>query len=221
MTGHTDPRIGRLPMGAGWRRRTWWPVAVVALVAVAAPALGDAVPFLPPASGWLFAATQALAMLALALTWGTIADVHGRVDLGHAVFVGVGAYTCGGALIALGWPAVASLIAGAAGAALLGGATGALLLRLPAPAFSLATFGLLLLTRELVRSATPLTRGPEGLALPVTLGQAAVYQGMLAACIAALALATALRHRRLKVGAGRIGQAAAYTCLTAVSGLVG
>ncbi|CAN5440553.1 hypothetical protein BH23ACT9_BH23ACT9_34280 [soil metagenome] len=221
--GPPDPGISqRATSGAdSWWRQQMWAVWVAGAAAFAAPAVADALSFLPPAAGWLFSATQVLALLALATAWSTVADVLGRLDLGHAVFIGVGAYTCGGAVIALGWPPAAAPLAGAAGAALLGAVAGALLLRLPAPAFSLATFGLLVLVRELVRSATPLTRGPQGLALPATLGQIVLYRGMLVGCLAALALGWALRRRRREVAASVSGRIAAYAATTAVSGLVG
>ncbi|MBA2318114.1 MAG: branched-chain amino acid ABC transporter permease [Euzebyales bacterium] len=153
---------------------------VLAGACAGAPIAADHATWIPPASTWLFTATQLLALAALATAWGTIRTQLDRVDLGHALYVGIGAYVAGAALGTLSWSPPAAVGFAALAASAVGTAAGVVARRLPAPAFALTTVALLVAGRELVRTATPLTRGPQGLALPPVVTPRALYEATLA-----------------------------------------
>ncbi len=208
------------------RRRT--PLVLVAgflVAAASAPMLADAVTILPSSGSWLFTATQALLLLVLATNWATIASVLGRLDLGHAVFVGVGAYASGGILIGLGWSPIVAMATAGAAAAVIGAAVGAMFLRLTPHLFAIATFALLILVREAVRLLEPVTRGAQGLALPPAMEPTALYLLVLAVLAVALGLSWALRGDPSRWGsdltAGFGHRLVVYTSVAASSGLAG
>jgi branched-chain amino acid transport system permease protein len=87
----------------------------------------------------------------------------GLVCLGHAAFVGVGAYALGILAVDHGWTfwaalPIAALVAGAAGAAL-----GAVTLRLRTHFFMIATLAFGLVLHAVMNNWEELTRGPVGL----------------------------------------------------------
>ncbi|MDI3417602.1 branched-chain amino acid ABC transporter permease [Streptomyces luteolus] len=86
----------------------------------------------------------------------------GQVSLGHAAFLGAGAYTAGYVGVDLGWPLPAWLVA----AALAGGALGALVgpaaLRLRGHYLGIITLGLVLLAQHIFQEWNALTGGATG-----------------------------------------------------------
>jgi branched-chain amino acid transport system permease protein len=111
-----------------------------------------------------------LHILALACTYAIPAiglnimlGYGGLVCLGHAAFVGLGAYTLGILAVDHGWGfwatlPLAALVAGAAGALL-----GAVTLRLRTHFFMIATLAFGLVTHAVMNNWEELTRGPVGL----------------------------------------------------------
>lgn len=111
-----------------------------------------------------------LHILALACTYAIPAiglnimlGYAGLVSLGHAAFVGLGAYALGILAVDHGWSfwaalPVAALVAGAAG-----GALGAVTLRLRTHFFMIATLAFGLVLHALMNNWEELTRGPVGL----------------------------------------------------------
>lgn len=214
--GRGAPQVASLAAGS-----------VVMLLAVLAPVIADTAPFLPSSGSWLFTATQALFLMTLATNWATVAAVLGRLDLGHAVFVGAGAYAAGGLLITTGTPPLIAVLVGGLAAGALGAAMGAATLRLAPHLFAVATFALLILVREAVRLAEPVTRGAQGLALPPELSPVSLYWLTLVVVATSLALSWSLRTGqrpgtdeggRTDAHGWRLG---AYTAVAASTGLVG
>jgi branched-chain amino acid transport system permease protein len=171
--------MSRLHDGTRWDRLGAAALILAASCAAIAPAAADRAASLPPASSWLFPATQLLALAALATAWGVIRTQLGRADLGHAVYVGIGAYTTGSVVHAPGWSMPVAVIAAALAAGAIGAAAGGAARRLSAPTFALVTLALLVACRELVRTATPLTGGPQGLVLPPVVSLPVLYQATL------------------------------------------
>jgi branched-chain amino acid transport system permease protein len=102
--------------------------------------------------------------LVLALSFDIVAGYTGYINLGHAAFFGIGAYTFGICVRA----GVSVLLAG--GAAIVVTALFAALIsypffRLRGPYYSLATFGLLKLCEELALTLSSLTGGSGGLSV--------------------------------------------------------
>jgi branched-chain amino acid transport system permease protein len=104
----------------------------------------------------------------------------GIVSFGHIAFMAVGAYTAGilaipvadkqvflpelpGFLAGVELGMLSALLAGGLAAALLALVTGSALMRLSGAAASIATLGLLVIVNNVLRQATPITRGPQSL----------------------------------------------------------
>ncbi len=140
---------------SGYKRFVWWLVASVAVMCV---------PFLTD-NGFMLkilakdVGTNALVVLGLALLFG----YGGQVSLGHAAFIGIGAYTS--ALVTMRFEL--PWLAGVAAAALVSAAGGALLalpsLRLRGHYLAMATLGFGEIMHIVFREATPLTGGFDGL----------------------------------------------------------
>jgi branched-chain amino acid transport system permease protein len=104
----------------------------------------------------------------------------GIVSFGHIAFMAVGAYTAGilaipvadkevflpelpGFLAGVELGMLTALLAGGLAAALLALVAGSALMRLSGAAASIATLGLLVIVNNVLRQATPITRGPQSL----------------------------------------------------------
>jgi branched-chain amino acid transport system permease protein len=135
------------------------PVGAMAAIVVALPL------FFPSAyyyrvAGLVF--VFALAVLGLNLLMG----FAGQVSLGHAGFMGIGAYAVAVGPTHLGAPTWLSLIAGAAISALLGFLVGRPILRLRGHYLAVATLGLGLLLAIVFTNEARFTGGPDGMTVP-------------------------------------------------------
>lgn len=115
---------------------------------------------------WLILVGQALLLVTVATSWNMIGGYLGYIDLGHVAYFGLGAYGAGVAMSVLGWGLAAGLLAGVVVAAATAATVGAAVLRLRGPTFAIATLGVLVGIREIVRVAEPLTAGGRGVVLP-------------------------------------------------------
>ena len=86
----------------------------------------------------------------------------GQVSLGHAFFIGAGAYTAGTFGDELGLPLVLWLPAAAIVGALIGAAVGPFALRLRGNYLAIVTLGLVFLGEHLFRNLDPITGGNSG-----------------------------------------------------------
>jgi branched-chain amino acid transport system permease protein len=130
------------------------PLVVVAAVAVLPLLVSDR--FLLKV--FTFAGINVIVVIGLALLFGHA----GQVSLGHAAFVGIGAYTCAVCTVTLGWPWPLAFAA-AGGLAALGGLVLALpSLRLKGHYLAMATLGFGELMTLAFREADSVTGGVNG-----------------------------------------------------------
>lgn len=138
------------------RDRLW--LGLLASAAVATPFVLD--------DFWLsvltFTAIAAIGAIGLNLLTG----FTGQVSLGHAFFVGVGAYSAGYLGGNLGLPVVVWLPAAGLLGALLGMAVGPFALRLRGLYLAIVTLGLVFLGEHIFLELREVTGGPQGRAIP-------------------------------------------------------
>src|SRR2546427_2034662 len=103
---------------------------------------------------------------AMATAWDVLGGWTGQLSLGHAVFVGIGAYAMALLVLRAGvvpwWGAVVGVGASVAVAAIWGGVT----FRLRGPYFALASIAVAEMTRIDANNWARLTIGAEGISLP-------------------------------------------------------
>ncbi|HUH07280.1 MAG TPA: ATP-binding cassette domain-containing protein [Egibacteraceae bacterium] len=167
-----------------WRARS--AAAALAVAVVAAPIAVSAAAGERGGAMWLAIAAQALLLAVVASSWNIVGGYLGSVDIGHAAYFGLGAYGTGVAMASLGWGLPGALATGAVLAAAVAAGAGAAVLRLHGATFAIATLGVLVVVREIVRVAAPLTGGGRGLTLPPPDPDAFYYA---AAALFALAVA--------------------------------
>jgi branched-chain amino acid transport system permease protein len=146
---------GAVASSLGHRKRA--AVGIAALVALLA-----AYPF--AFAGALNFGFGVVLFAALATSWDLIGGWAGQLSLGHAAFIGLGAYTftlLTRAQVPIG---VAVLVAAAAGV-LLAAAWGFITFRLRGAYFALASIAVAEVLRIVANNWTSLTGGPEGLSL--------------------------------------------------------
>jgi branched-chain amino acid transport system permease protein len=105
-----------------------------------------------------FAGVNVVVVVGLALLFGHA----GQVSLGHAAFVGIGAYTCAVCTVDLGWPWLLAFAASGALAALGGLLLALPCLRLKGHYLAMATLGFGELMTLAFREADALTGGVDG-----------------------------------------------------------
>ncbi len=162
-------RATRKQPGAGW---------LVAALLVAALA---ALPFAGNAYLLTFAFTVLIAYI-LGQSWDWVAGEMGYVNLGHYVFYGVGAYAFSIALVS-DWPMLVSLGFALGVTALAALVLSVPLFRLHGDYFAFATLALLPLMEVLAYNLTTITKGADGIVLPVAQVLRPAYLIALAVCI--------------------------------------
>jgi ABC-type branched-subunit amino acid transport system ATPase component/ABC-type branched-subunit amino acid transport system permease subunit len=90
----------------------------------------------------------------------------GQVNLGHAAFLGIGAYTAGLAVANLGWGMPLALVAALGLCFILGALLALPALRLEGPQFALATLSFSALATTIINEWESLTQGAQGLQVP-------------------------------------------------------
>ena len=139
-------------------RRNALGIGVVALTVVAVAALPLVVTDTFLLKVFTYAGLNALVIVGLAMLFG----YAGQVSLGHAAFVGLGAYTCANLTTKLHLPWLAAFAAAGAVAALGGFVLALPSLRLKGHYLAMATLGFGELATLAFREATPLTHGVDG-----------------------------------------------------------
>ncbi len=139
--------------------------AALAGLGLAALAFFAALPLLTPSTYLVafFLVVFIAAILAQSYDW--VGGHLGYLNLGHASFFGIGAYTFG-ILFKAGQPLVVAFAAGVLLAAAFALAISYPFLRLRGAYFALATFGLVALLELLASNLSGLTGGSEGLTIP-------------------------------------------------------
>lgn len=140
--------------------------ALIAAATVATAVALVAVPTFVDDVFWLGLGITVLLWASLATAWNISAGLAGGLSLGHAAYVGIGAYTATLLFLRLGISPWLGLLAGAALAGALGAAIGAITLRLRGPFFVLASLAFGVVVHIVAVNWRPLTRGAAGLVLP-------------------------------------------------------
>jgi branched-chain amino acid transport system permease protein len=102
-----------------------------------------------------------------ALGLGVVTGYAGQISLGHAFFLGVGAYTAAVLGADHHWNAILWIPAAGIVAAAFGALIGPTALRLRGLYLAIVTIGLVFIGQNVFLNATGLTGGPEGRSLPV------------------------------------------------------
>ncbi|MGA2079549.1 MAG: branched-chain amino acid ABC transporter ATP-binding protein/permease [Holophaga sp.] len=133
----------------------------------------------------------------------------GQVNLGHAAFLGIGAYAAGLLAARLGWDLGLCLLAAATAGLALGALLALPALRLEGPQFALATLSFAALTVTVLNEWESLTGGAQGLALdrPGLLGRPLDSRAFYWFCLAVLALVWATMRNLLNSHWGRAFEA--------------
>ena len=90
----------------------------------------------------------------------------GQISLGHAGFLGIGAYASAALPTHLGWHPVLALLAGAAAAGLLAAIVARPIFKLKGHYLAMATLGLGIIINIVVRNEAAWTGGPDGMPVP-------------------------------------------------------
>lgn len=155
-------------------------------------------------SAWLLqvSATTAVFLIAV-IGYNLVLGENGLLSLGHAAFLGVGAYTYAVLADAGVWPPVSLLgaVALSCGLALV---IGLLTLRVRHLYFAIATFGIAEILRNFIREWDSVTGGVSGFSVPslefggtTLFGAEGVYPITLAAVVIAIFAHQAVSHSRL------------------------
>ena len=147
-----------------------------------------------------------LLFAAMATAWDLVGGWAGQLSLGHAAFVGLGAYVSSLLWTRLGVPIWWGILAAMAGGALLAWAWGFVTFRLRGAYFALSTIAVAEVLRIVANNWADLTGGPEGISietLPAPFGLnlfSRTVQFYLALALLAVSLLVSWR-----VGASRFG----------------
>jgi len=118
-------------------------------------------------SYWLALGTVAMTTVVGATGLMILTGFTGQISLGHAAFLGLGAYSAAILAAHLGWPFWMGLIAGGVCAALVGLGIGPFALRLRGLYLAIVTLGLIFLVQHLLHSFPKLTGGVAGIRVPM------------------------------------------------------
>jgi branched-chain amino acid transport system permease protein len=119
---------------------------------------------------WMRVLTTVFMFAVLAESWNIVAGYCGHPSFGNVVFFGIGAYTTCVFMVKLGLPFYVGILAGtllATGYCIL---LGFPILRLKGHYFAVATLGVAEATKELVSNLGEITKGSEGISLPLIPG---------------------------------------------------
>ena len=131
----------------------------------------------------------------LAQSWDWVAGEMGYVNLGHYVFFGIGAYAFAIALVGE-WPFVVALGFAAVFTALAALLLAFPLFRLHGDYFAFATLALLPLAEILAYNLSGITKGGDGIVLPVARVLNRAYLIALAACVFTFITSVAIARSR-------------------------
>jgi branched-chain amino acid transport system permease protein len=135
--------------------------------------------------------------IALALVVNLLVGIAGQISLGHAAFVGIGAYASGVLTSRYGLSPLAGIGSGMALAAAISWIVGSLVLSLRGYYLAMATLGVGIITSIVITNQSPFTNGPDGLAVPaLSIGSVTVSDERSWFLIAASLVLLALKATR-------------------------
>ena len=132
-----------------------------------------ALPFYMPNKYFIRVATLCVMYSSLAMSLNLITGFMGQVSLGHAAFLGIGAYTTAILSDRMGWPFLVTMLCAVAVAGAFGVLIGVPSLRLKGSYLAIVTLGFCEVVRLTELNWMSLTRGPlgmTGIARPVIFG---------------------------------------------------
>jgi branched-chain amino acid transport system permease protein len=142
------------------RRLQIWLTCAILLAAGLAPLVLD------PRGYWIRVLALSLLFAAMAQAWNIVGGLANQISLGHAAFLGIGAYTSTILLQRYGLSPWLGMAAGGALGAVAAAVISVPAMRLQGHYFALATLGFGEVMRVIANVWKPLTGGPEGLSVP-------------------------------------------------------
>lgn len=154
--------------------------------------------------------TMAAMWVAISSSWNIVGGYTGYISLGHSVFLGVGAYASGIALVYLGLsPFITAPIAGLIAMA-FGLVIGLITLRAKGPGFIIATIAMIFVIRTIVDNWA-FVGASSGMTLPIpplspTATKVAFYYAMVVTAFGAVYLTYRVAHSKFGLGLRALSQ---------------
>ena len=125
------------------------------------------IPFIAPNNFYLDLASRMAINAIIVLGLNLLIGFAGQISLGHAGFLGIGAYASAVLPTHFGWHPLPAMAAGAALAAGLAALVARPIFKLKGNYLAMATLGLGIIISIAIRNETNLTGGPDGMPVPV------------------------------------------------------
>lgn len=127
-------------------------------------------PYQLPNSYYVDLAIRMIINAVIVLGLNLLIGYAGQISLGHASFVGLGAFASAILPMHFGWPPLLAMFAAAAGTGLLAAAVAGPILRLKGHYLAMATLGLGIIINIVLRNESQYTGGPDGMpVLPMSI----------------------------------------------------
>lgn len=123
-------------------------------------------PFVVPNSFYLDLAVRMAINAIIVLGLNLLIGFAGQISLGHAGFIGIGAYASAVLPTHYGWPPFLALLGGAAAAGLIAALVARPIFRLKGHYLAMATLGLGIILNIIFRNEAAITGGPDGMPVP-------------------------------------------------------
>jgi branched-chain amino acid transport system permease protein len=123
-------------------------------------------PFVLPNSFYLDLAVRMAINAIIVIGLNLLIGFAGQISLGHAGFLGIGAYASAVLPTHFGWHPLLALLAGAAASALLAALLARPIFKLKGHYLAMATLGLGIIINIALRNEAQWTGGPDGMAVP-------------------------------------------------------
>jgi len=123
-------------------------------------------PFVLPNSFYVDLAIRMAINAVIVLGLNLLIGFAGQISLGHAGFLGIGAYATAALPTHFGWHPLLALLAGAAAAGLLAAVVARPIFKLKGHYLAMATLGLGIIINIVVRNEAAWTGGPDGMPVP-------------------------------------------------------
>lgn len=123
-------------------------------------------PFVLPNSFYVDLAIRMAINAIIVLGLNLLIGFAGQISLGHAGFLGIGAYATAALPSHFGWHPIFALMAGAAAAGLLAAIVARPIFKLKGHYLAMATLGLGIIINIVVRNEAAWTGGPDGMPVP-------------------------------------------------------
>ena len=125
-----------------------------------------ALPFVLPNNFYLDLAVRMAINAIVVLGLNLLIGFAGQISLGHAGFIGIGAYAAAVLPTHFGWPPLAAMLAGAAASAALAALVAKPIFRLKGHYLAMATLGLGVILSIIAKNEGAYTGGPDGMPVP-------------------------------------------------------